>query len=90
MSKQLTDEAADLLVDEGLEFFTNINEYVAYLFSETNFHDGMIMLKALDNKIDGYILTQDEFYFIANKDNIYLDIEEYFDSLEFEGEVFEW
>lgn len=85
----LTEEAEEILSNEGYELFNSINEYVNYIFSETNFHDGMTMLKILENKIDDYILTQETFQFIANTENTHLDIEQFFLDLEFEGEIFE-
>ena len=88
-NKVLTNEVVDFLNYEGYGVFHSIGEYVEYIFSETNFHDGMVMLKALEREIDGYILTQDEFTFIGNTENIYLDIEYLLELLEYDGEIYE-
>ena len=86
----LTSEALEHIQDEGFEFFETIEEYVKYIFDTTNFHDGMVMLKALERKLEtDYILAQDELYFVANADNIYLDVESFLEDTDFEGEMFE-
>ena len=74
----------------GFELFESIESYVKYIFDETNFHDGMVMLKALERKLDtDYILAQDELYFVANTENIYLDVESFLEDTYFEGKIFE-
>ena len=85
----LTEQAVEFLEDEGFFVFSSIGEYVEYIFDQTNFHDGMIMLKALEREIDGYILTQDEFSFVANNENIHIDIESLLNDLEYDGEIYE-
>lgn len=85
----LTEQAADFLEEEGYLLFSSIGEYVEYIFNETNFHDGMIMLKALEREIDGYMLTHDEFCFVANTENIHIDIERLLDLLEYDGKIWE-
>ena len=87
---KLTSEAMEHILYEGFELFESIESYVKYIFDETNFHDGMVMLKALERKLDtDYILAQDELYFVANTENIYLDVESFLEDTYFEGKIFE-
>lgn len=86
--KFLTEEAQDFIYENDFEVFETPNEYITYIFRQTNLHDAVAMLEKLGRAIKDYTLSQDYLLFIANQDEIQLDIESHLNYLGFEGEVF--
>ena len=87
MNKELTVSALELLQDEQMEFFSNIESYAQWLMNKVDFKNVMVMLNALNNQIDGTVYATDKVYFIADENNIYMDIENYFEQLEFHDDI---
>jgi len=87
--KELTEDALDFLAEEGLYAFNTPNDYIEYALRETNLHDSLVMINALVDKIDGYVLSQDNLLIVGNMDNVYLDAEDILEQLDYEGKVWE-
>lgn len=88
--KQLTEEAIDFINEEGKNHFETVNEYIEYIFAETNVSDAIHTLNKLDKQIGGdYILAQDQLNLIGDADEVTMNINAFFSDSDFEGTIYE-
>lgn len=89
-NKKLTEEAIDFIDDKGHTYFETPNDYITYIFRETNFSDAVYTLNKLERELgDEYVLTQDPLNIIGDADEVFTDIDDYFAMRDFEGKIYE-
>lgn len=89
-NKVLTEEAREFIDQEtGFQVFDTPNEYIEYIFAETNLHDAIPRVKDLGRIISGYTLTQNLLPIVGDADEVRVDVEDLLKELSYDGDIFE-